>query len=73
MTTEKEAPNSLTAARAALRLVLLFHNGPWSSQEAVQWLARLREVESATGAALSHEATTRALCDAVRAALSSES
>jgi hypothetical protein len=53
----------VVALEAALHAVLLFHGGGyWGPNEAAQW-------ERLTGA---KEATTKALCDVVRAALFAE-
>jgi len=49
-----------TPLRDALALVLLFHRGgPWSAESRAEWFR-------ITG---SHDATTRVMCDTVRAAL----
>jgi hypothetical protein len=65
-----------TAQIAALRLALLFHSGEtWTHEREIEWTDYIRTIEQATGRAIIHgrfEATTRILCDAIRAALPQE-
>lgn len=57
---EPEQPPAPPSPTDALRAVLLFHrDGPWGGEEQEEW-------ERLTGRT---DATTKALCDAVRAAL----
>jgi hypothetical protein len=63
----------LTAQQAALQLALLFHSGePWTHQREIAWANLIRTIEQETGRTVVQgriEATTRVLCDAIRAAL----
>lgn len=59
------------AVICALELVLLFHAAsPWTTRKKLAWLNRITVIANASGIGLHTEATTRALCDAVRATLS---
>ncbi len=60
--------------RAALSLVLLFHSGrSWDSTARKEWETGLEAVLGPVPVAPdTHEATTKVLCNAVRAALASD-
>jgi hypothetical protein len=67
---------STRAQVAALKLALLFHSaGPWTDERQAEWVDLIGLIECETGRGLYHEpteATSRSLCDAIRAALSLE-
>ena len=66
----------MTAQKAALKLTLLFFSGErWTQERQVEWTDLVRTIERETGRIFIHgkpEATSRVVCDAIRAALAEE-
>jgi len=66
----KAVEKRLDALQAACKMTLLFHSAsPWDASKRIQWNKLRRQIIKDCDKEIFEDATTKVLCDAVRAAL----